>query len=587
MFIESRNLRFADQLLTMDRKTILIAVLITSALHASTQDDRKDLFMSPLRDTPSLSASFAELRNDHFHSGLDYKTGGVTGKEVIAAAEGYVYRIAVSPTGFGKALYIRHPSGYSTVYAHLRGFRPDIEEYVKKKQYELKSYSVSLFPSRNQFSIKQGEVIAWSGNTGGSTGPHLHFEVRKSSGEEPVNPLKFDINVADRIRPVIDKIIIYPLKRNSSVNNSHSGLTIRAVPANGSFALSPATTPVVYGETGIGIKCWDSFDNSPNRCGIYSIEMTVDSLMVYRFTADRFSYTESHYLNSHIDYRARIISNEYIHRLFLQPGNKLSMYDTGPDRGILRFYDNREHRISIVVSDAAGNRSWVNFMIRSVPDPPISPQEISCSKILPYGRASDFTADGIRIHFPAGTLYDTLCFIYRVRNNPGSFLSPIHSVSDETVPTDERYRLSIRPDTIFSGLENKLCLAIINKKGMPAYAGGEFRYGYVSADVSKLGDYAVMIDTTPPRIRPSFASGADLTGRKAFTITITDDFSGIKSYEALIDGEWALAEYDAKNNLLIFRPEQPYIKENTLHRLELNVTDNRGNISVLKSEFRW
>ncbi len=289
----------------MTKKIILSAVLITFLLNANSQERPKNLFISPLRDIPSLSASFAELRNDHFHSGLDYKTGGVTGKEVLAAADGYVYRIAVSPTGFGKALYVRHPSGYSTVYGHLNGFRPDIEAFVKKRQYEIRSFSVSLFPMRDQFTVKQGEVIAWSGNTGGSSGPHLHFEVRESSSEDPLNPLDFDMHVSDRIRPVIDKIVIYPITRNSSVNNSHSNLTIKAVPANGSYALSPSTIPVVYGETGIGIKCWDGFDNSPNRCGIYSIEMTVDSLRVYRFTADRFSFAESRYLNSHIDYRAK------------------------------------------------------------------------------------------------------------------------------------------------------------------------------------------------------------------------------------------------------------------------------------------
>ena len=182
----------------MNKKILLIAVVTTVTLNISSQTVKEKLFVSPLKDEPSLSASFAELRNDHFHSGLDYRTGGVTGKEVMAAAEGYVYRIAVSPSGFGKAVYIRHPSGYSTVYAHLKSFRPDIEEYVKKKQYERKSFSVSLFPSEDQFKVGRGEVIAWSGNSGGSSGPHLHFEVRDSGTEETLNPLNFDMGVTDQ-----------------------------------------------------------------------------------------------------------------------------------------------------------------------------------------------------------------------------------------------------------------------------------------------------------------------------------------------------------------------------------------------------
>jgi len=160
-------------------------------------------------------------------------------------------------------------------------------------------------------------------------------------------------------------------------------------------------------------------------------------------------------------------------------------------------------------------------------------------------------------------------------------------VHKETVAVHGRFRLSIRPDTVIAGLESKMCLALVNSKGVASYSGGEYKYGFVSADVNRLGDYAISIDTVPPVIRPSFSPGANLTGRQSFSITITDDFSGIRSYETLIDGEWALAEYDAKNNLLIYRPSKPYMKENTLHRMELTVTDNRGNQSVLKSEFRW
>ncbi|MGB8359147.1 MAG: M23 family metallopeptidase [Bacteroidales bacterium] len=571
----------------MNKKILFLTVALTVSLTLSSQNAREKLFLSPLKEVPSLSASFAELRNDHFHSGLDYRTGGVTGKEVLAASDGYVYRIAVSPSGFGKAVYIRHPSGYSTVYAHLKSFRPDIEEYVKKKQYELRSFSVSLFPARDQFKVLRGELIAWSGNSGGSTGPHLHFEIRDSSTEETLNPLNFDMGISDRTRPVIEKIILYPVTRQSSVNKRHASLSMKAVSSNGSYTLPNSVIPAIYGQTGIGLKCWDNLDNSSNKCGIYSIELLVDSIKVYCFTADRFSFNESRYLNSHIDYPAKIADNEYIHKLFIQPGNRLSMYSCRVNSGVLNFSDSLEHNLIIIVRDAAGNKSTASFRVRSLSEAPVSPLEITCSKIIPYGKASDFTADGIRIHFPAGALYDTLFFVHDVKSSIRTFLSPIHSVHNKYVAVHDRYRLSIRPDTVITGKEEKMCLAVLDEKGNPSYSGGDLRYGYVSGDVGILGDFVVSIDTVPPQIKPSFASGANLTGKQVFTVTITDDFSGIKNYETWIDGQWVLAEYDAKNNLLIYRPEAPVLKENALHHMELSVTDDRGNKSILKTEFKW
>jgi len=558
-----------------------------STIVCNAQQAEKELFISPLESIPSLSANFAELRNDHFHSGLDYKTGGAVGKEVHAAADGYVYRVGVSPTGYGKAIYIRHSSGYSTVYGHLDRFRQDIEDYVNGKQYELKSFPVMLYPMRDQFKVAKGEIIAWSGNSGGSSGPHLHFEVRQSATEEPVNPLMFDLGVSDKVKPVIDKIVLYPLTRFSSVNKSHKESTIKASGTGGSFTITNGNPILVNGQIGIGIKCWDTFDNSSNRCGVYSIIMSIDSVTTYGFIARRFSFSESRYLNSHIDFPAKVSDNEYIHKLYVQPGNRLSMYNGLINRGVLSFTDDKIHNIEIHIMDAAGNTSHIAFKVKSLTDAPVEPSVLTYDKVLPFGKASDFTADGIRIHFPALSFYDTLFFDYDVRPSDGRFLSPVHTLHNEFTAVHDLFRLSIRPDTVIEGMSNKLCLAKIDRSGEIAYAGGEFRYGYVSSDVRSLGDYTITIDTVKPELKSSFISGANLSGRKSITLTTTDDFSGITSYTAIIDGVWALLEFDPKNNLLIYRPDRRRIKENTLHNLEVKVTDNRGNTTSLQTAFTW
>ncbi len=565
----------------------LFLFLCLATIICNAQQTEKEIFVSPLESVPSLSSNFAELRNDHFHSGLDYKTGGVTGKEVHAAADGYVYRVGVSPSGYGKAIYLRHSNGYSTIYGHLDRFRSDIEEYVNSKQYELKSFPVSLYPVRDQFKVKKGEVIAWSGNSGGSSGPHLHFEVRQSSTEEPINPLMFDLGVTDNIRPTIEKVVLYPLSKNSSVNKNHNKFSMKLTGNGGSFTIANENTIQVNGLIGIGVKCWDGFNESPNRCGVYSIDVTVDSIPTYSFIARRFSFNESRFLNSHIDYPAKISDNDYIHKLYVEPGNKLSMYNNLINRGILSFTDNKTHRIIIRIMDAAGNASQVSFKVKSLAEAPVEPYETSYDKVLPYGKASDFTADGIRIHFPASAFYDTLFFDYDVNPSDGRYLSPIHSLHNELVAVHDFFRLSIRPDKVIPEMLSKMCLAKIEKNGKMTFAGGEYRYGYISSDIRSLGKYAVTIDSVRPEVKSSFTSGADLKGRKSITLTATDDFSGIKSYTATIDGAWALLEFDPKNNLLIYRPDSKRIKENTLHQIEVKVTDSRGNYTILKSEFTW
>ncbi|MBE3085035.1 MAG: M23 family metallopeptidase, partial [Bacteroidetes bacterium] len=247
---------------------IIISILFFNTLNDNPKD--KSIFISPVKIPLLLSSNFGELRIDHFHSGLDIKTQGVTGKEVIAAANGYVYRISVSPGGFGKALYVRHPSGYSTVYGHLDKFIPEIEEYVKTLQYEKRSYLVTLFPDKEKFPVRQGELIAWSGNSGSSGGPHLHYEIRKSDSELPVNPLLFEFGTGDNIEPVIERLVIYPINSHTLINNQNSIKKLNVSGGHGNYYIPAENKIVISGLAGFGIKSFDLLNNSYNKCAVYS-----------------------------------------------------------------------------------------------------------------------------------------------------------------------------------------------------------------------------------------------------------------------------------------------------------------------------
>ena len=568
-------------------RIVLYSFLISSILPNNPSGD--SLFISPLKIPVNFSSNFGELRVDHFHSGLDLRTQGVEGKVVVASADGYVYRVSVSPGGFGNALYLRHASGYSTVYGHLSKFIPEIEEYVTNQQYEQKSFLITVYPEKEKFAVKQGDTIGYSGNSGSSGGPHLHYEIRKSANEAPVNPLLFNFDVDDNIKPVIDRLSIYPINQYSVVENQNKPRFLTVSGGNGNYFIAPENEVAVSGEIGFGIKTYDFLKEGWTRTNVYSIELLIDSIPYFKYTMNDFPFNEARNVNSHVDYSTWITNNTTFERTFVLPNDKLDTYSELKNRGIYNFSDGKTHQIEIKVSDVQKNQSVLFFNLKSVKPADKKYRAVidTSSVLMPYNKSNKFTSDNISITFPSGSLYDTLHFEYSVSKRPDKFLSDIHHIHNNLTPIQTTYNVSIKPSVIPAGKESKLIIVQTDGELKQSYAGGKFVNGYVVADLSTLGDFAVGIDTIKPEIKVPFASGADYSGKSEIKITITDSLSGIKSYSGYIDGNWALFKYDSKYDLLTYSFDGKRITKGILHKLVIKVTDGKDNISTKETNFKW
>jgi len=537
-----------------------------------------------------MSASFGELRPDHYHSGVDFKTQGVTGKEVDAADDGFVYLILVSATGYGNAIYIRHPSGYSTVYGHLDSYAPEIEEYVKIQQYRNRSFAVSIYPPSDRLPVVKGQLIGYSGNTGGSSGPHLHFEVRRSDGEKPVNPLLFNFEIEDNLKPVIERLVIYSASRNTLINSRSGKVYMDIAGSNGHYYLPAGSHLKISGTAGFGITAYDYMNNTSNRFGINKIELMIDSIPWFTYDMNEFSFSESKYINAHMDYEASVRRNIDVERTFLLPNDKLSAYRNYMNNGFYDFNDGKEHLVAITVKDSRGNKTTLSFKVEPG-DPavrPLTEKSDSLEIIMPFGRANSFSNGKINLTIPAGALYDTLYFRYSSYPGDKRLFTDIFQIANRFTPLHKPFSLSLKTDYFPAGREDKLVMVRVDEKGWITYSGGTYSKGYLSADVSVFGAYAVSIDTTPPNISANgFTDGADLSQKSSIRLRITDDLSGIRTYNGFIDGNWVLFEYDAKNSLIYYKFDNKRLQKGINHKLEVTVTDNRGNSSTLIRNFKW
>jgi murein DD-endopeptidase MepM/ murein hydrolase activator NlpD len=549
----------------------------------------KDYFRSPMDIRLLLSGTFGEIRSNHFHSGIDIKTGGVEGKAVYAIADGYVSRIKVSAYGFGKVFYVNHPNGFVSVYAHLSRFNKATDDYVRKEQYRRESFEIELFPSENELPVKKGDVIAYSGNSGSSGGPHLHFEIREGATQKPVNPLLFGYEVKDFTRPKISSIKIYPEGDDASLNGSHK--PARYLAEGWGLEHRLANNPLIRlsGNISFAIQVHDQQNDTDNKNGPYSISLFIDSVEVYYVRMETFSFDETRYVNSYLDYAEYVRNNIRLQRTRIDPGNKLSIYGNVLNKGVFQFRDTLVHTIRYEVKDVAGNISSLTFQVRSEKNAIALPASLSGNKDLPansksqtadfnYATSNHFSTGSVILEAPTGVFYDSFIFKYDSVSRIAGTYSAVHRIHENTTPVHDFITLSIKPSGLPAKLRDKSLLVKIKTDGKSfSSAGGKWEQdGFVRAKIREFGSYSVAVDTIPPKINPlQKETFTNLAVQKYVKFSISDELSGIASYRGTLNGKWILMDYDAKNNLLVYTIDDQLLKGENIIRLE--VVDMKNN----------
>ena len=558
-------------------KKILLFFLITCATYAQSEYPQ-DYFRNPLDITTVLSGTFGELRSSHFHSGLDIKTQQKQGLKVYAAAQGYVSRIKISHYGYGKAIYITHPNGYTTVYGHLQKFSDRLEKYIKECQYEKESFEVEVFPSSDELLIAPDEVIAYSGNTGGSGGPHLHFEIRDNQ-ERPMNPMLFGIGAKDTKRPFVSAVYAYPKDENAIINGKNERVPLRLIPQKtGDYEVEKITA---IGDIGFGVTSYDQQDLAPNYNGVSNIQTFFNGNKSLEIDFKRFSFDESKHIKRLIDYEYFKTKRSRIQKLFIQKNNPLSLYKDAYDNGYVKVEDSTSSVYKIRIRDFEGNETWVNIPVNGKNEKINKTSETDeTEKSLVYnGQSTTLQSGNVTVNFYANTVYEDVLIDFKVSSDT------LH-LHEDNIPLQKNFYINYDLSNYKAEHLDKIFIArLYGYYKKPSYVNTKRKGNILSAGSKTFGTYTLVMDTVAPTIEPvNFQDKKWLSKYRYLKVKIDDELSGISKYRATVNGEWILMEYDYKTNMLVHDFNDNIVKD-TKNELKIIVTDNVGNSSTFEATF--
>ena len=560
-------------------KKIFLIVLVYQYVILAQSDYPQDYFRPPLDIPMILSGTFGELRPNHFHAGLDIKTQQREGLKVYAVAEGYVSRINVSSYGYGKVLYVTHPNGYTSVYAHLKSFSPKIEAYIKELQYKDETFEVEVYPKFNELKVNTSEIIAYSGNTGGSGGPHLHFEIRDNQ-ERPINPMLFGLDIKDSINPAIYKLYAYSKSDESSVNGNNNKVELRLIPkANGDYEVENIEA---FGTIGFGIVAYDKLDFAANNNGLNNIKTYLNGNKMLEVDFKRFSFTQGKQLNRYIDYEAYKYKGTFIQKLFVEPNNELEIFKFNDNNGLITIKDNTSYIYKIVICDFKNNEITVNIPIKGKftdVKPLKNNSNTANNHLISESGTTVLESKYATVHFYPHTVYEDIYINYK------SKLDTLY-IHNDLIPLKNSFYINYDISKYQTKHQHQLYIAkLVGYKNSPRYLPTTQKGNILSASSKTFGKFALAIDSLPPKITPlNFKDQKWISNYRYLTVKISDYGSGISKYYATVNGKWILMEYDHKTNTLTHDFNDNIIKDEK-NNFKLIVTDNVGNSSTFEATF--
>ena len=562
-------------------KRILVTIMTILVAMGLKAQEVFPQYPSPVDIPIYLSATFAELRSNSFHAGVDIKTQGVEGKKVYAVADGYISRIGVSPYGYGNVIYITQNDGYTTVYAHLQRFNQAVAKYVTDYQYRNKSFYASIFLGKDTFPVKAGDYLGLSGNSGSSGGPHLHYEIRHTASEKPVNPLFFGLKVDDDVKPNIKGIAVYPLDETSTVAGKNEPKYYGMDGKTSPYSLQDQEIVHANGRIAFGICTDDQVGTSTNKNGPFAYELFINDMLSFRMECDSFSYSEPKYVNSFIDYKRYKEKGDRFVRTEVDPNNRLSMIEL--KRGVTEVKEEDTLRVSFRVVDYADNIAVASFLV--VGTAPVKVEHAPVSRSQCFVKAdgtlnSEVEIENFQVSLEKGALFRDMWMDTGASDLKGC-CSQCYRFGEFTQTSFKPFKVRIKPDSKWAG-HKKLFIAYFDRDDKVSSLGGKMcGDGYVETTTRSLGRYALMIDSVAPVVKVlNFKENDTITSSSTLKVKISDDMTGIDSYNMYADENWILGKYDAKNNLLYYEVDSHMKKGKNC--VKVVVKDAVGNTTTKK-----